>query len=437
MKYLNENGLQVVADKINTRLKTVTEMPSTANDGAVRLYVGTDGTYLKGHIYKYNNETYHCYISDEEGGFYYHFYIKEIEVGATVYGRGSPDWFQKADSISELTSDFSEIGADTLTITAASPSSITVSNNGALVVASRSSDDDLSNIGWTDITAGGGTVDLNFDPTSQNAQSGIAVSQALKQVVSENTKTDWEDAPWLGDFTGYGSRVWTDGDNVYYSDNGSDYVLNKSTNTWEEKVWTGPLTSFNAENIWNDADNVYYSDGSQQYVLNKISGEWETKTWNGLSNLHKGCIWIDGDNIYYSDYNDHYVLNKATSTWEPKTWQGLTSFYGYYVWTDGVNVYYSNYNEQYVLNKATSTWEPKTWYGLTSFDCEYVWTDGDNVYYSDGTSNYVLNKSTDTWENVNPWDSYYPAANYIWKMDDQIYVSGGDYEQKQMTRTTK
>ena len=41
MKYLNENGLQVVADKINTRLKTVTEMPLTANDGAIRLYVGT------------------------------------------------------------------------------------------------------------------------------------------------------------------------------------------------------------------------------------------------------------------------------------------------------------------------------------------------------------------------------------------------------------
>ena len=52
MKYLNEDGLQVVADKINTRLKTVTEMPLTANDGAIRLYVGTDGTYLKGHIYK-------------------------------------------------------------------------------------------------------------------------------------------------------------------------------------------------------------------------------------------------------------------------------------------------------------------------------------------------------------------------------------------------
>ena len=77
-KYLNEDGLQVVADKINTRLKTVTTMPLTANPGAVRLYVGEDtADYKKGHIYKYNSETYYCYIA-EDGGYYYHFYIKII-----------------------------------------------------------------------------------------------------------------------------------------------------------------------------------------------------------------------------------------------------------------------------------------------------------------------------------------------------------------------
>lgn len=434
-QFLDNSGLQVVADKINTRLKTVTEMPSTANPGAVRLYVGEDtADYKKGHIYKYNNETYYCYIADD-GGYYYHFYIKEIEVGATVYACGSPEWFlKKADRISELTSDFSEIGY-TFSITAASPSNITVSNGSLSIVANRSSDDDLSNAGWTDITAGGGTADLNFDPTSQNAQSGIAVSQALSQFVNENTKTDWGDAPWLGDFTGYGMRVWTDGNNVYYSDNGSDYVLNKETSTWEEKTWTGPLTSFNAEYIWNDTDNVYFSDGSQQYVLNKISGEWEEKTWYGLTNFNRKRIWKDGNNIYYSYGSDQYILNESTSTWESKTWQGLTSFLGDGVWTDGSNVYYSYSSEQYVLNRATDTWEAKTWYGLTSFNGYNIWSDGTDVYCLQ--SHYILNKATSTWENVNLWDSYYPEPQYIWKDGNNIYISAGDYEQKQMIRTIK
>ena len=54
-KYLNLEGLQDVANHVNTRLKTVTTIPASADDGAVRLYVGETGvTYKKGHIYQYN-----------------------------------------------------------------------------------------------------------------------------------------------------------------------------------------------------------------------------------------------------------------------------------------------------------------------------------------------------------------------------------------------
>lgn len=54
-KYLDEIGLQDVAGHVNTRLKTVTTMPASANNGAVRLYVGTtDSTYTQGHIYQYS-----------------------------------------------------------------------------------------------------------------------------------------------------------------------------------------------------------------------------------------------------------------------------------------------------------------------------------------------------------------------------------------------
>ena len=57
-KYLNDVGLADVASHVNTRLKTVTTIPVSADDGAVRLYIGaTDSTYTKGHTYQYNSST--------------------------------------------------------------------------------------------------------------------------------------------------------------------------------------------------------------------------------------------------------------------------------------------------------------------------------------------------------------------------------------------
>ena len=52
-KYLDETGLSTVAGHVNSRLKTVTTMPPTADENAVRLYVGPDTiNFKKGHIYQ-------------------------------------------------------------------------------------------------------------------------------------------------------------------------------------------------------------------------------------------------------------------------------------------------------------------------------------------------------------------------------------------------
>ena len=54
-KYLDYEGLGDVASHVNTRLKTVTVMPLTAKEGAVRLYVGTSTSeFKKGHAYQWN-----------------------------------------------------------------------------------------------------------------------------------------------------------------------------------------------------------------------------------------------------------------------------------------------------------------------------------------------------------------------------------------------
>lgn len=109
------------------------------------------------------------------------------------------------------------------------------------------------------------------------------------------------------------------------------------------------MTSFYGQIIWSDGESIYYSDPSNQYVLDKSTSTWEPKTWNGLTSFSGYQIWTDGNNIYYSRDADQYVLDKSTSTWSQKTWTELTRFDGGDIWTDGEDVYYSVGSAQYVL----------------------------------------------------------------------------------------
>ena len=235
------------------------------------------------------------------------------------------------------------------------------------------------------------------------------------------SKEEWVETTSFGTTFFTPGNIWTDGDNVYYSDT---LVLDKSTSTWIKKTWNGGY-SFAGQHVWTDGDNIYYSNGSKEYVLNKETSTWTTKTWNGLPSSLRGLgIWTDGDNIYYSWNSTNYVLDKATSTWSAKTWSGLTSINAKYIWTDGDNIYYSNASNQYVLNKKTSTWSAKTWSGLTNFYGSNVWTDGDNIYYSNGSSSqYILDKKTSTWTTKNwtrkPINIF--AGDYVWTDGDNIY----------------
>ena len=172
------------------------------------------------------------------------------------------------------------------------------------------------------------------------------------------------------------------------------FIANTEFNGLKQKTWNG-FTKISGDGIWTDGENIYYSDREKQYVLDKTTDTWNEKTWNGLTSFLANSIWTDGENIYCS-YNGgsfryvHYVLNKETSTWEIKTWNGLTNFYGCYVWTIGDNIYYSFNGQHYVLNKETSTWETKAWNGYSSFWGTSVWTDGENYYYSGLENQYIF-----------------------------------------------
>ena len=293
---------------------------------------------------------------------------------------------------------------------------ITVDANGTI----SSSGGDLSNYIQKSATEGlvmnDGSIDTSKHVHLQPTGSGL--SGKLQ------TKT------WTGLTSFYGANIWTDGTNIYYSySSGSNYqyVLDKSTSTWNTKTWNG-YNYINGYQIWTDGDNIYYSDGSNQYVLDKSTSTWNTKSWTGLTSFSGANIWTDGENIYYSAGNSaQYVLDKSTSTWSAKTWNGYTQIDGQEVWTDGENIYFS-YNftgAQYVLDKSTSTWSAKTWNGYNSLRGNNIWTDGENIYFSNSSNQYILDKSTSTWS-TKTWTgltSFY--GNGVWTDGTNIYLSNG------------
>ena len=255
-----------------------------------------------------------------------------------------------------------------------------------------------------------------------------ATAKTVSVEVLRNKTKVWVNKTWNGYVPSNWNTeyyVWTDGDDVYYSNNSQQYVLNKATSTWETKTWGG-LTSFVASNVWTDGDNIYYSNKTNHYVLNKQTYTWSGMTWSGISNFYGGNIWTDGDNTYYSADASQYVLNKGTNSWSRKTWNGsLLSFRPSYIWTDGDDIYFSSAGGQYVLDKSTSTWNTKTWYGLTQPQPDSIWTDGENIYYSTNSINYyVLNKETSTWIQK-AWDSTpYPANGFgVWLDENHVYYS--------------
>ena len=243
---------------------------------------------------------------------------------------------------------------------------------------------------------------------------------------------EWVSQIWDGYNNLFGFQIWSDGENIYYSNFNDQYILNIATDTWEPKTWGG-FSNVLGKHIWSIDNTFYYSFQTLQYVLESSTNTWVSQTWSGINNFEGASVWEDNGKIYLSQGQSQYELDKTTNTWNKKTWGELTDFYGSYVWTDGDNIYYSSSSSQYVLNKATSTWEPKTWNGLTGFYGSYVWTDGDNIYYSKEGANYVLNTATSTWE-PKTWNGLTDFYGHnVWIYNNTTYYSWGSDAQYKLT----
>ncbi len=219
-----------------------------------------------------------------------------------------------------------------------------------------------------------------------------------------------------------GDYVWSVGENVYYSNYGSQYELDKETSTWIKKTWNG-LTLFYGNHIWKDGENIYYSEGSTQYVLDRETSTWIKKDWNNLKSFNGVNVWSDGENIYYSLDSSQYVLDKETSTWNVKVWNVFNRFYGSSIWFDGENICYMNSGNNYIFNKSTLTWEEKDFNAPIYMNGVSVWSIGGNIYYSSGSSQYLYNKNTCQWTEQKWSGSPSIYGQYVWSDGENTYFS--------------
>lgn len=277
--------------------------------------------------------------------------------------------------------------------------------------------------GWT--LNGEDVVTVN---TYQITQGTTFIAKLTRNELSTFAVKEWN----ISDFDG--SYVWSDGNNIYYSDSSShylpdpltqrNYILNKETGNWDEKVWNGLNVAFLfGDYFWTDGEEVYYSDTSQ-CVLNKETGNWEEKTWN-IDILSAIYVWSDGTNYYYSFGDEQYILNQETGNWDVKIWNGIDSFNGDDVWTDGNKIYISEDDgTNYVLNNETDTWSEQLW-NIDNIIVESIWNNGDTVYYSHGTDQYVLNKETGNWDEK-IWNGISEFDGYqVWTDGENFYYSNG------------
>lgn len=164
-KYLDQTGLAEVAGYVNSRLKTVTEMPQTINNGGVRLYVGeTTADFTKGHTYQADVTGYFAWRYESAPEVYStYFTLSDTpEIGDDVYSY--------LDEKFEVAGQVEAVGTDEITF--------------ASHTFSRYSEGDVTDIAWEDVSAGGGSAeDVSYE--NEQIPSANNVEDALDTIIGK------------------------------------------------------------------------------------------------------------------------------------------------------------------------------------------------------------------------------------------------------------
>lgn len=265
--------------------------------------------------------------------------------------------------------------------------------------------DDMS---WEGLTAFSGEDVWEDNYGNIYYSAGTTHYKRSKNSTNKWVKVNFSQDSGLSSF--YGRFIWKTSNDTYYSPS-SGY------GTEDYKLIQGPgnlrwvksdLTHIVGTEIWSDNENIYYSNDNTQYILEYSNDNNNPKkaisiTWSNIpDNFDPVNIWHIGDTTYYSAGNIHKIINENTMSFDDFTeWKGLDSFRGEYIWKSNNNIYYTPIlGGSYILDVKTHTWSPKNWISNDVKDSEsdimsrnYIWSDGIRTYYS---SNYVLNDYKDS-----------------------------------------
>ena len=194
-QFLDYQGLQDVASKVNTRLKTVTTMPISASDGAVRLYIGeTSASYTKGHIYQYQTNAWVDITNMVDT------VARERLIRNPVLGIETKEDLKDAldalaaDSVTRQLSCWNDgfISLDKGALVDGCEILATYDSDNTYHITAIAPNGKFYTVTYNGINLNayeiGGTVDQIYNASSTNAQSGTAVAGAVSTKISAVTE---------------------------------------------------------------------------------------------------------------------------------------------------------------------------------------------------------------------------------------------------------
>lgn len=125
--------------------------------------------------------------------------------------------------------------------------------------------------------SGGGIIDQTYNPESENAQSGVAVTEALKTIKLESVysfvPTVFEQHNGLYDYTNF-YLVNNIAENVHTSDDDVRTVVTVLTNGTNTPIYCEPSEVENisvGDTLFIQTDELNYKEGSAIFVIKKSS----------------------------------------------------------------------------------------------------------------------------------------------------------------------
>lgn len=203
-----------------------------------------------------------------------------------------------------------------------------------------------------------------------------------------------------------GRYLWSDGNNLFYSYNNYQFVLDETTPTptWRIKYWSKDFLSMKPFGcyVWSDGTNLYYSGGNVHFKL--VDGDWVRISFN-YNDVNGEYVWSDGVNIYYSFYDTYKFVD---GQWEQVSEWNSVRLDGSKIWSDGSNCYFSNFNKYTPdfsnFKLVDGQWERIVEWERLGLDGNCIFTDGTNIYHSSNWygpyNKRILNKETGIWDDI-------------------------------------